>query len=86
MANGLKNKLAPAKEQVQEAYQNGATLRQIAEVHGVSAGTVRNCLVELGIDLRPRGRRKNKQDADPRIIDVPGNLTEPVTSEETKEQ
>jgi transposase-like protein len=68
MAIGLKNKLAAAKEQVQEAYQNGATLRQIAEVHGVSAGTVRNCLVELGIDLRPRGRRKKGDTVDERIL------------------
>lgn len=62
MAIGLKNKLAPVKEQVQEAYRNGATLRQIAEVHNVSAGTVRNCLVEIGADLRPRGRRKKSTD------------------------
>lgn len=70
MAIGLKNKLAAAKEQVQEAYQNGATLRQIAEVHGVSAGTVRNTLVELGIDLRPRGRRKKDAQVDERILSV----------------
>lgn len=70
MTIGLKNKLAAAREQVQEAYQNGATLRQIAEVHGVSAGTVRNTLVELGIDLRPRGRRKKNAQVDERILSV----------------
>jgi transposase-like protein len=58
MAIGIKNTLAPVKEQVIEAYNNGATLRQIAEVHGVSSGTVRNCLRESSVDLRPRGRRK----------------------------
>ena len=58
MANALRNKLTAVREQVKEAYENQATLREIAEVHGVSAGTVRNCLVELNVDLRPRGRRK----------------------------
>lgn len=79
MAIGLKNKLAAAREQVQEAYQNGATLRQIAEVHGVSAGTVRNTLVELGIDLRPRGRRKKGVQTDERILPV---KTDVSTTEE----
>jgi hypothetical protein len=58
MAIGIKNTLAPVREQVIEAYRNGATLRQIAEVHGVSSGTVRNCLVESQVELRARGRRK----------------------------
>jgi transposase-like protein len=58
MAIGIKYTLAPVREQVIEAYKNGATLRQIAEVHGVSSGTVRNCLVECQVELRARGRRK----------------------------
>ena len=70
MATRLKNKLATAHEQVREAYRNGATLRQIGEVHGVSAGTVRNVLREMGETLRPRGRRKKADTHDPRILAV----------------
>lgn len=49
-------KLATSKEQVILAYRNGATMRQIAEVHGVSIGTVRNLLIAEGEKLRPKGR------------------------------
>ncbi len=56
--NRLKNKLAAHKEQVSEAYSNGATLREIGDIHNVSAGTVRNCLIEQGVSLRPKGRRR----------------------------
>jgi hypothetical protein len=68
MANRLKNKLATAREQVREAYLNGATLREIGEVHGVSAGTVRNVLIEIGVELRPRGRRKKADTTEPQIL------------------
>jgi hypothetical protein len=70
MTSKLKNQLATVREQVGEAYQNGATLRQIGEVHSVSAGTVRNVLLELGIKLRSRGRRKKADLTDPRILRV----------------
>lgn len=70
MTTRLKNKLAMCREQVREAYRNGATLRQIGEVHGVSAGTVRNVLIEMGETLRPRGRRKKSETHDPRILPV----------------
>lgn len=68
MTNRLKNKLSAHKEQIQEAYANGATLRDIADIHGVSTGTVRNCLIEQGTSLRPRGRRKNRNDAEARLL------------------
>jgi hypothetical protein len=68
MATGLNKKLAMAREQVREAYRNGATLRQIGEVHDVSPGTVRNVLMEMGETLRPRGRRKKADTYDPRIL------------------
>ena len=58
MTSRLKNKLAAEREQVREAFRNGATLRKIAEVYGASPGTVRNVLIELGETMRPRGRRK----------------------------
>jgi len=55
--SSFKSKLATAKEQVRDAYQNGATLREIAEVHNVSSGTVRNVLIEMGEKLRRPGRK-----------------------------
>jgi transposase-like protein len=70
MASQLKNKLAKSAEQVQEAYQNGATLREISEVHGVSSGTVRNCLIEAGVKLRSRGRKKRSDANDDRVLPV----------------
>lgn len=68
----LRNKLATAREQVREAYLNGATLRQIGEVHSVSPGTVRNVLKDMGVTLRSRGRRKKAETHDPRILPVEG--------------
>jgi transposase len=70
MTTRLRNKLAVVREKVLEAYRNGATLRQIGEVHGVSPGTVRNVLKEMGESLRSRGRRKKSATADPRILPV----------------
>lgn len=78
MTTRLRNKLAMVHEQVREAYRNGATLRQIGDVHGVSPGTVRNVLKEMGENLRSRGRRKKSATADPRIlpIDAPAEGSE----------
>ena len=61
MSTKLKSKLTLAQDQILEAYRNGATLREIAEVHGVSSGTVRNKLIEVGADLRKRGRRRKDE-------------------------
>jgi hypothetical protein len=68
MSNSLRNKLAASKNVVCEAYQNGATLREIAEIHSVSAGTVRNTLKECGVEMRSRGRRKAVKEADTRLL------------------
>ena len=83
MANRMRNKLATAREQVKEAYENGATLRQIGEVHGVSAGTVRNVLREMGVELRPRGRRKLSETPDDRALqlDAPAEPEQPASYE-----
>ena len=55
-------KLATSKEQVVLAYQNRATMRQIAEVHGVSIGTVRNLLISEGSEIRKQGRAPKSGD------------------------
>jgi hypothetical protein len=70
MTTRLNNKLMTQREEVKKAYQNGATLRQIGEVHAVSAGTVRNVLKEMGVPMRSRGRRRKADTTDPRILPV----------------
>jgi len=70
MTTRLRNKLATAHDQVVEAYRNGATLRQIGEVHGVSPGTVRNLLRELDVPMRDRGRRKKQPPKVARITPI----------------
>ncbi len=68
MTTRLRNKLATAHDQVVDAYNNGATLRQIGDVHGVSPGTVRNLLRELDVPMRNRGRRRKSVTTEPRLI------------------
>lgn len=70
MTTKLKSKLTAAQEQVREAYLNGVTLREIADVHGVSSGTVRNVLIEMGVNLRRRGRRRNSGAVRPTTLPV----------------
>lgn len=81
MTTRLRNKLAASHDQVRDAYRNGATLRQIGDVHGVSPGTVRNVLKELGEEMRPRGRRTRAASVDPRILSLESqtdsNYTQP---------
>ena len=86
MASNLTKKLNTAREQVKQAYLNGAVLREIADLHGVSIGTVRNLLKEMGVDLRPRGRRQKAKAAPkaveevvitaPKVVAVPGPVSE----------
>jgi transposase-like protein len=71
MSTKLKSKLTLAQDQILEAYRNGATLREIAEVHGVSSGTVRNKLIELGADLRKRGRRRKEDEKQSALPTLP---------------
>lgn len=78
MATQMRNKLATCKEQVREAYRNGATLREIGEVHGVSAGTVRNALIEMGEEMRPRGRRKKADRPDTNALAAATQPTAPI--------
>ena len=72
MTTRLRNKLATSREQVRDAYLNGATLRSIGDVHGVSAGTVRNLLLEMGVPMRNRGRRSKAAAHNPRILPLEG--------------
>jgi len=38
-----------------DSYTAGASLRALAEVHGMSYGTVRQLLLDAKVQLRPRG-------------------------------
>jgi len=80
MAN-KRRKLTTSKDLVVEAYENGATLRQIAEVHGVSTGTVRNLLITEGKKLRPKGRVARPVTEDRTLVldGLPSDPTPPVT-------
>ena len=49
---------AEQKSKAQELYQDGYTLADIAKRFGVSSGKVRRILEELGVGIRPRGRRR----------------------------
>jgi len=51
-------KLAQFRQEINDAYKAGATLSDIANLYGVSTGTVRNELISQGIERRARGRRK----------------------------
>lgn len=70
MTTRLRNKLVTSREQVRDAYINGATLRAIGDVHGVSAGTVRNLLREMDVPMRPRGRRSKASTTHPKILPI----------------
>ncbi|MFI6689209.1 helix-turn-helix domain-containing protein [Streptomyces sp. NPDC050485] len=51
--------------ELRRMYENGATLRELAQATGHSAKSVRDLLVEAGTRLRPRGRRPARPDAGP---------------------
>lgn len=54
-------------DQIVTAYEEGATLREIAEIYGVSHVTVRTLLKQAGVQLRKRGRCAVKRE-DPRVL------------------
>lgn len=53
-----RRKLLAKEEQVVLAYQEGAALREIAKLHGVSVGTITRVLADFNEPRRPRGRPK----------------------------
>jgi transposase len=65
-------KLLKETPQILEAYRNGSTIREIAEVYKVSTGTVRNILNRNDEPLRPRGRKPKKKVGELRDATLPG--------------
>jgi len=55
-----RTKLIGVADIVLEAYQNGAGIKDLAIVYGVSAGTVKNLLKRNGVPIRSQGRPKGK--------------------------
>lgn len=56
------SKLAKVREEVLTSYANKMSLRDIADLHAVNPGTVRNFLKREGVEIRSRGRLKKVQD------------------------
>ena len=69
------------RSQFKTAYENHKTLREIAAFHGVSSGTVRNALIDLGVPLRSRGRKPKPQKSvwnDEVQLELPNTDQEPI--------
>lgn len=57
-------KLEAQAAQIAMTYTNaGFTIRQLAVLHSVSPGTIRNILKRQGTSLRKRGRRSNTNES-----------------------
>lgn len=55
MDKRIKHKLALAEEQVVAAYENGMSLKEIAELHSCAVNTVRSTLIRRKVQIRRRG-------------------------------
>lgn len=56
-------KLQAETPQIAASYVNlGLTIRELAEIHAVSPGTIRNILKREGVVLRKRGRRPKNEE------------------------
>ncbi len=53
-------KLATYEAQIKAAYESDqhVTLDELARKHDCSKGTIRNCLINQGVTMRSKGRRK----------------------------
>lgn len=51
-------KLQEKETLVVDAYNNGMTIKKLAEFYECSTGTIRNTLIRQGVTRRPRGRSK----------------------------
>lgn len=54
-------KLTLVTQEVITSYQNGLSIRQIADLHDCNPGTVRNLLRKEGVVMRSRGRARKVQ-------------------------
>ena len=56
-----KRQLLQIKDQITLAYTNGWSLRDLAGAYKTSPGSIRNLLIEEGVNMRERGRRKKEK-------------------------
>ncbi len=56
-----KRELLQVKDQITLAYTNGWSLRDLAEAYHTSPGSIRTLLIEEGVTMRSRGRRKKEK-------------------------
>ena len=57
----IKRRLLQAAGQITSAYEKGWTLRELATTHDASPGSIRNLLIEEGVKMRSRGKRKKEK-------------------------
>ena len=74
-------KLSAVAKTVADTYLSDEEmdLRKLGEIFDCSPGTARSCLIEQGVKLRSRGRRKiKKEDATPTAPPVPEGFESPI--------
>lgn len=58
-ARGPRSPLEGREAEVAAGYENGATVRELAETYGANGRTIRKVLAAEGVTMRPRGRRSS---------------------------
>lgn len=66
------------RQAVADLYANGMPLRAVADRFGVSKSTAKACLIELGAQLRPVGKRSPAYQPKPKIPKQPKAVSAPV--------
>ena len=56
-----KRELLQMKEYITKFYTLGVSLRQLSEWYNTSPGSIRTLLIEEGVKMRQRGRRKKEK-------------------------
>ena len=55
-----KRRLLQDAEYIIQGYRQGQSLRYFAEIYLTSAGSIRTLLIEEGVELRARGRKRKE--------------------------
>jgi hypothetical protein len=57
----VKRKLLAVAQYIKEGYESGSTIKELSGSYNASPGSIRNFLIEEGVILRSRGRRKKEK-------------------------
>lgn len=60
MGLSVKRRLELVGDEIEQAYDNGETLRSLGSFHHCSPGSIRNLLLSRGVKLRSKGRKRKK--------------------------